>query len=636
MDPVHGSRVARGQTSRTSALRRARLGRPARQIHETMALLEPVIVALEIAHGKNIAHRDIKPANIFVIGDPSSPTPFTKVLDFGIAKVMADHAAESSSSAKTGTEITAFTPNYGAPEQFSRSHGATGPWTDVFAMALILVEILRGGIPALDGADIIQFAVASRDPSRRPTPRTFGVQVSAEVEAVFAKALAVAPGDRFPSMGLFWAALHQAVFPGNTWNPGTTSGIWAPGAFPGQTSQSAPEGSLQRSSLASMHYASIAPSRPPNVGTIPILSPHGSSIANAGARPQVSTPMTQVPTEPDFGKPKRSSGPFIAIVAITAIVLVGGGLGIYKMLGKTSSNPQPNSSAAVQSSAAPSAVSSAVARSNECPAGMVLVPGGKFFMGSDEPDFKLWQPAHKTIIDTFCIDKHEVTAADYKACSDQGECKRPPDLPNWPKTTGSTDEEHEKKRAAFAELCTFGKPDRDKHPINCVSWSLSESYCKFRKRRLPTEAEWEFAARGSDGRKFPWGDEPETTNRMNAGGAEFTRWEKKHGIPTSTRLYDIDDGFEGTSPVGSFPKGQTRFGADDFIGNVWEWTSDWFETYKPEEVINPQGAPTGDRKAIRGGAFNGGNILWLNPAFRFHQVPDATTPVIGFRCAMNL
>ena len=346
--------------------------------------------------------------------------------------------------------------------------------------------------------------------------------------------------------------------------------------------------------------------------------------------------MTQVPTEPDFGKPRRSAGSFIAIVAVTAIVLVGGGLGIYKLLSKTPSNPRPHSSIAVQPSAAPSALINAVTRPNECPAGMVLVPGGKFFMGSDEADFKLWQPAHKTIIDTFCIDKHEVTAADYKTCSDLGECKRPPDAPNWPKTTGSTDEEHEKKRAAYAELCTFGKPDSDKHPINCVSWLLADSYCTLRKKRLPTEAEWEFAARGSDGRKFPWGDEAGTSGRMNAGGAEFTRWEKNHGLATSPRLYDGDDGYEGTAPVGSFPKGQTRFGADDFIGNVWEWTSDWFETYKPDEVINPKGARTGDRKAIRGGAFNGGNILWLNPAFRFHQVPDATTPVIGFRCAMNL
>lgn len=347
--------------------------------------------------------------------------------------------------------------------------------------------------------------------------------------------------------------------------------------------------------------------------------------------------MGQSTTEPNLGSSKRTSGVFVAIVAITAVVLIAGGLGVYKFLHKNPSNPPQIASApVVQPSAVSSAAPSAVARSTECPSGMVLVPGGKFFMGSDEPDFKLWQPAHKTILDTFCIDVHEVTAAEYKACSDQGECKRPPDLPNWPKTSGTTDAEHEKKRTAYAELCNFGKPERDNHPINCVSWALAESYCGFKKKRLPTEAEWEFAARGSDGRKFPWGDDPGTAERMNAGGAEFTRWEKAHGLAATQRLYEFDDGFGGTAPVGSFPKGRTKFGADDFIGNVWEWTSDWFETYKPDEVINPKGAPNGDRKAIRGGSFNGGNLLWLNPAFRFHQVPDATTPVIGFRCAMTL
>jgi formylglycine-generating enzyme required for sulfatase activity len=349
--------------------------------------------------------------------------------------------------------------------------------------------------------------------------------------------------------------------------------------------------------------------------------------------------MTKMPTVPNYDAAKRSTGLVVGIIAAVALTLVGGGLAAFKLLSKPSSTPAATSSAAARPSASASssaATNVAAARPTECPAGMVLVPGGKFFMGSDEPEFKLWQPAHKVYVDTFCIDAHEVTAAEYKACSDQGECKRPPDVPSYPKTAGSSDADHEKKRTAYAELCNFGKPERDQHPINCVSWSLADAYCSFKKRRLPTEAEWEFAARGSDGRKFPWGDDPGAAEHMNAGGAEFTRWEKKQGIALSPRLYEIDDGFEGTAPVGSFPKGRTKFGADDFIGNVWEWTSDWFETYKPDEVINPKGASTGDRKAIRGGAFNGGNILWLNPAFRFHQVPDATTPVIGFRCAMNL
>src|SRR5262249_31011466 len=142
---------------------------------------------------------------------------------------MADHAQASAALSHTGKDITAFTPNYGAPEQFSRSHGATGPWTDVFAMALILVEVLRGGAPSLLGDDYLQLAVASRDPATRPPPRPLGVRVSPAVEAVFARALAVSPAERFATMGHFWAALHEAVFPGSpAWSPGTVTGRGLP------------------------------------------------------------------------------------------------------------------------------------------------------------------------------------------------------------------------------------------------------------------------------------------------------------------------------------------------------------------------------------------------------------------------
>jgi serine/threonine protein kinase len=147
---------------------------PARAIHEILALLDPAAAALEIAHSRGIVHRDIKPANFFVLGDPRGVEAYVKVLDFGIAKVMSDHAAVAAALAQTGKEITAFTPNYGAPEQFSRTHGATGPWTDVFAMALIVVEMLRGGQPALEGTDLIATS-ASRSPtasSRSSRPRS--------------------------------------------------------------------------------------------------------------------------------------------------------------------------------------------------------------------------------------------------------------------------------------------------------------------------------------------------------------------------------------------------------------------------------------------------------------------------------
>jgi formylglycine-generating enzyme required for sulfatase activity len=101
-------------------------------------------------------------------------------------------------------------------------------------------------------------------------------------------------------------------------------------------------------------------------------------------------------------------------------------------------------------------------------------------------------------------------------------------------------------------------------------------------------------------------------------------------------MHDEDDGFPGTAPVGSFPKGVTKFGLNDMVGNVWEWTNDYFAIYQAEEQVDPMGAPAGDKKAIRGGGFNGGFESWVNPAFRYHQLATASAHGIGFRCAKSL
>jgi formylglycine-generating enzyme required for sulfatase activity len=286
--------------------------------------------------------------------------------------------------------------------------------------------------------------------------------------------------------------------------------------------------------------------------------------------------------------------------------------------------------------ASASASGAASARVTECPAGMVLVPGGKFYMGSDDPAFKLWQPQHKVLLDTFCIDVYEVTADAYRACSDKGECKRPPEIPDYPKADSVSEEEHEKTKKILAETCNFGKAGREKHPINCVSWAMADEYCRVNDRRLPTEAEWELAARSQDGRKYPWGQDAVREGHMNACGKECNAWEKEHGLKLTPAMYNVDDGYPGTAPVGSFPDGKTKYGAFDVVGNVWEWTADWFETYKADEQVNPKGAPAGERKAIRGGGWNGGVALWLDPAFRYHQLATATAPGIGFRCARGL
>ena len=106
--------------------------------------------------------------------------------------------------------------------------------------------------------------------------------------------------------------------------------------------------------------------------------------------------------------------------------------------------------------------------------------------------------------------------------------------------------------------------------------------------------------------------------------------------PKSQTMYDTDDTFPGTAPVGSFPDGKTKFGTFDMVGNVWEWTNDYYASYSKDAQTDPMGAVTGDRKAIRGGGFNGGFELWVNPAFRFHQLTTASAHGVGFRCAKSL
>jgi eukaryotic-like serine/threonine-protein kinase len=592
-------------------------GMPPRQIHEVMAMLESVAIALEVAHAQGVAHRDIKPDNLFVLGDPRGVGVLVKVLDFGVAKVMTGPAGAS--VAATGNAITAFTPRYAAPEQFTRDYGATGPWTDVFALALVMLEVMRQGVPAFPEEDVILLAQKSSDPARRPTPRALGLNVTLAVEAVFARALAVSTTDRYPGAGAFWAALHQAVFP--------DASVWSMGSH-------TPSGGGPPSSLARRSD----PSRPSTPSAV--ISPAGPG----GSRGPVitSAPTMLASTQPNA----RSCGALVAVAAVATMMVLGvGGFGAWYYL-KSSATPAngtpPVASGhdpATPSSGATAAVTAPTASADArtaCASGMVMAPGGKFFMGSDDPSFKLWQPAHKVMLDTFCIDITEVTAAAFKVCVDAGKCERPAAAPDYPKGDTITDAEHEKNRAAYSEFCNFGKAGREQHPVNCVRWELAAAYCKAQSKRLPTEAEWEYAARGSDGRKFPWGEDPGGPAYMNAAGGELVRWEKARQMKVSPTMYDADDGFAGTAPVGSFPKGRTKFGADDVIGNVWEWTSDWFETYKPDEVVNPKGAPAGDRKAIRGGGFNGGVQLWLNPAFRYHQLATASSHGIGFRCASNL
>lgn len=168
-------------------------------------VLGPIVHALEVAHASGVAHRDLKPTNIFLVEEEAGVvTP--KLLDFGVAKVVGDLADGFN---QTATKTASYTPAYGAPEQFSRSHGPTGPWTDVYSLAIVAMELLLGRYP-LRAETLIQVVSVACDPEVRPTPSNCGAAVSPELEQVFLKALALRTEDRYQSVGEFWQALMQA------------------------------------------------------------------------------------------------------------------------------------------------------------------------------------------------------------------------------------------------------------------------------------------------------------------------------------------------------------------------------------------------------------------------------------------
>lgn len=584
-------------------------GRPPFTLGEAVRLLAQAAAALDVAHGKGIAHRDVKPANLFVLGDPRSGRATLKVLDFGVAKMMADNTQFQAALAKTGTAIASFTPQYGAPEQFTRAHGATGPWTDVYALALVASEMLSGRT-ALEGNDVIQLGYATANPARRPTPRALGVAVPDAVELVFQRALAVDPRERYARAGEFWSALDAAT---------REAGLAA--------STTERVGSLDATELAS-----LSGTRPePSTVRAELPSQRGQSQRDLEGSVE-SRAATGGATALSPGVAARRSGPGLALTGFGLVAATLGGF-FFLLRGQGTRgepSPEPKPSGALALASAPVAnAAPAPPKEPVCPDGMAKIPAGQFFQGSDEKSaLDNERPAHNVKLDAFCIDLYEVTARQYKACSDVGKCKRASTEVEWPKITDA-------ERRIYSPLCTVDDPDRLDHPINCVTWEMATLYCGAEGKRLPTEAEWEYATRGPDGRIYPWGDDEPTARHLNACGPECVAWGKRNKT-VLTALYDEDDGYPTTAPIGRFEAGRSRFGPYDVVGNVWEWVADWYGPYTEEAKQNPQGPETGERKVIRGGGWNGSYATWLRPSFRYAQDPDARSHGIGFRCARSL
>ncbi|MEW5868792.1 MAG: SUMF1/EgtB/PvdO family nonheme iron enzyme [Chloroflexota bacterium] len=229
---------------------------------------------------------------------------------------------------------------------------------------------------------------------------------------------------------------------------------------------------------------------------------------------------------------------------------------------------------------------------------MALVPAGEFQMGSGagNDDEK---PVHTVYLDAYSIDAYEVTNGRYAECVAAGTCDPPT------------------RSKSYTRSSYYGNPEYADYPVIYVTWEMANTYCQWRGGRLPTEAEWEKAARGGlDGKQYPWGDEAPTCERANY-------WGKDGGC--------IGD----TSPVGSYaPNG---YGLYDMAGNVWEWVQDWYlETFygsSPRDN-NPTGPASGQERVMRGGVWDYSE--WsLRAASRFRYAPAVSFNYIGLRCARS-
>ncbi len=537
-------------------------GMPPRTLAGAMRLLAPIAGALALAHRRGISHRDVKPGNMVVLRDGGM-----KLLDFGIAQEAgATHAAPP--RRQTRMELRSFTPQYGAPEQFSMAFGTSGAWTDVFALALILVELVAGREP-LNGASLDDLAAAALDPRRRPTPRSMGLDPPAEVEAVFARALAVDPAARFATVGDFWHALERAA------------------ALEGASRPDRVESSLERATLRA-----TAASVPP--------------VASAAPR----------------RAPGLTAGASAAVVATLVVATV---LARRSAVAPAAEPVSPVAPVELAAAAPTRTTPDAPAARPSCPEGMALVPGGRFSMGSDE-DTPAERPAHPVTLSPYCMDLTEVTTAAFKRCSDRGDCKRASPTNDW----GSISAHERRQLDGFCNV--RDAVARGEHPINCVDWEMATLFCAARGARLPTEAEWELAARGLDGRTYPWGDAEPNGHLLNACGKECVAFGAKSHIDASP-MYGIDDGWVATAPVASFPLGQSSFGMHDMVGNVWEWVSDKYGQYPHGPERDPVGADAGAERVIRGGAWNAGHPSWVRSSFRNKAAPTTRSHAIGFRCA---
>ena len=462
----------------------------------------------------------------------------------------------------TRTGLVIGTPEYIAPEQALGQ--PVDARADQYALGVIAYQMLCGRVPfEAESMPVLLHKVVYEPP---PAPRALCPALPEGAAQALERVLAKEPGQRFASCVQFVETLEAAE-----------------AAHPRVRAQ-----------------AVVAPPRA-------AANPAGASAVPADAARR--------------GTHRGVPGRVRVLVALTALALfVLLLLGGWRLLSKIAAAgatlvtlPAPTASPATAPSPLPSSeyrpvpLEAALGDTWQRPSDgmvMVYVPAGDFEMGSMDgrPDE---QPVHTVALDAFWMDRTEVTNAQYAQCVAAGACAPPSD------------------DRSYGRSSYYGDADFANYPVVYVDWFQATAYCMWAGGQLPSEAQWEYAARGPEGYVFPWGNAFDGAHLNYCDDSCPFDWADRAG----------QDGSADTAPVASYPAGASWCGALDMAGNVWEWVADWYGKYPSGRQVNPTGPSSGAQRVLRGGGFDYLQAF-VRAANRGLDSPSRHYYHTGFRCVM--
>ncbi len=582
----------------------------------TMSILKAVTAALGYAHANGIVHCDVKPGNIMI---DSGGVIF--LTDFGIAR----HADST-----TTTLSLAGTPAYMAPEQIRDETVSAA--TDVYALGLVLYEMLTGERPFKSnqkstenhGTTQRERLYAAQLSSTPPDLRSLNPNIPQALAAVVLQALEKEPSKRYATtIDLFQeACLALGVSPNGVddrINPSEMAGI-----LPQMAAQTAPTG-----------FTTFDQIPPPPVKRWTRYLPVGLAAgALLAAALLVSRPTV---IKPGGGSPTQARAAYAtADLPIAVDLPTATTASVVKTA--TTVRAAPTNAVALEPSVQPTEKKTKTPKPTNVPGSSITspkdgmlqlyVPAGEFLMGAANSDSQAGneeRPQRTIYLDAYWVDQTEVTndmfakfvkEASYRTTAEQRGKSQTWAGQNWTPTIGAN----------------WMHPDgpgstingKGSYPVSQVSWFDAQAYCSWAGRRLPTEAEWEKAARGTDGNLYPWGNQAPDASLANFADQSFVgNWGDK----------TVNDGYAFAAPVGSYPAGASSYGALDMAGNLWEWVTNWYsESYQAKMPdSNPPGPKSGDEKMIRGGGW-GSKPQYVRTTNKDGDSDYVGSTGNGFRC----